>query len=164
MTTRTVKIYGLGYGPTGADATITFDGTTVFTGTVPSVNAPVPVDGTPSDDDQLICSFEIPMDIVGTKPMTYSIDSGTCVVLQRIEANYGVVPTAAKPISNGPTEFYNIAGIDTKEDPRTNVYISGVEQNPTRSPTQTGTWSWNLFRGDTMTCDVTIGAATDQTS
>jgi hypothetical protein len=161
MTTRTVKMYGLGYGSTPADVTITFDGVTVYTGEVPTVNSTLPVDGTPLDNDQLICTFEIPVNSTEIiKPMTCAINLGDCVSFAKIEANYGVVPTANIVVSNGPDEFYNIVGLGTNQDPRTNVYISDVAQNPTRSPSQTGTWTWNLFRGYTLSHDVTIGPAT----
>ena len=160
MTTRTVKMYGLGYGASPAEVTITFDGVVVYDGTVPTVNETLPINGTQLENEQLICTFEIPVELTGTKPMTCAINLGDCVSFAKIEANYGVIPTANIVVSNGPDEFYNIVGLGVKEDPRTNVYISEVAQNPTRSPSQTGTWTWNLFRGYTLSHDVTIGPAT----
>jgi hypothetical protein len=92
MTNRTVQIKGYGFGSTPAEITVTLEGTTVFTGTVTTI------DGTPpslpnidlKDETVSLCTFEVPMDFAGEKAMTCSVTSGT-VIFAQVDANYAPV-------------------------------------------------------------------------
>jgi len=81
MSNRTVNIKGLAYGETDAAITVTLDGVTVFSGTVPTQAHPVPSLPDPDLNSQVanLCSFAIPMDFVGNKSMSYSVTNGTVI-------------------------------------------------------------------------------------
>jgi hypothetical protein len=88
MTTRTIQLLGLAYGSDPATITVTADGETVFTGSVPTRNEPVPPLANPSlmPDQVVFCSFERDANLASTS-MTYSVSSGT-VVFGAASANY----------------------------------------------------------------------------
>jgi hypothetical protein len=156
MTTRTVKMYGLAYGET-VDVNITFDGVTVYSGTVPSTNTPVPT--LPNillvNTTEEFCNFEIPMEFEGTKPMTCSVTSGVMVFAQ-ITANYGVI--YSDPIySEGANVFLPIG---RRSDARSNVFIDGVAQPVNRDEIFNGTWWFTVAEGSTLTYDLNIAAGT----
>ena len=89
MTNKTFQIYGYGFGPTDASIEVTLVGNTVFNGTIPTVNQPAPPlpDFNIVSDTVVLCSFELPMDFVGTIPMTCKSTNGT-VVFAQIGSNY----------------------------------------------------------------------------
>ena len=72
MTNRIVQLLGYGFGATDATIEVTLDGNTIYTGTVPTLNQPVPPLPNPDlpTEGVVLCSFEIPVGFVGTKPMT----------------------------------------------------------------------------------------------
>jgi hypothetical protein len=89
MTTRTVKMFGLAYGSSPAEITVTSNGETVYSGTVPTLNQPPLTWPDPSMVDATVefCTFEIDMEFTGQIPMTSSVSSGT-VIFANIFANY----------------------------------------------------------------------------
>jgi hypothetical protein len=92
MANRTVQILGLGYGANPAEITVTANGNTVFSGTINTVNQPVPVlpDASLKNSTVVLCSFEIDQAFTGQIPMTCTVNSGI-VVFAQILANYSYV-------------------------------------------------------------------------
>jgi hypothetical protein len=109
MPIRTVQILGQGYGSTPSQITVTANGNTVFSGTVDTVNQPLPVLPNPEINlNNVLCTFEIDTAFVGEIPMTCAVSAGT-VIFTQIYANY-------VPILN---PVYTPAQIDTLSNPAT---------------------------------------------
>lgn len=157
MTTRTVKMFGLAYGSSPAEITVTLDGATVYTGSVTTTDTPVPALPNLDLTDTTIefCNFEIPVDFTGTKPMTCAVTNGT-VIFAQVLANYCAIANTDPVIGTGPDVFNNIDGIG---DARSNVAIDGVTQ-PMNHEELPGTWWFTVNTGSTLTCDLDIQAGT----
>jgi hypothetical protein len=157
MTTRTVKMLGLAYGPTPAEIEITFDGNTIYTGTVSTTDSPLPSlpnsELTPTTIE--FCQFEIPMEFSGTKPMSCTVNNGT-VIFAQIVANYCAIANSDPFIGTGPDVYLPTDGI---VDSRSNVAINGVAQvvNHEELP---GTWWFTVPTGSTLTYDLDVIAGT----
>jgi hypothetical protein len=154
MTTRTVKILGLAYGSTPAEIDVTLDGGSVYTGTVTTVDSPLPSLPNLEIENTTVefCSFEIPMDFEGTKAMTCSVTNGT-VIFAQIKANYCVIGNA---IGSGPDGYLST---NTTGDARSNIIIDGVVQTPIPDEL-TGTWWFKIPAGSTLTYDLDLVAGT----
>lgn len=88
MANRTVQLLGQGYGATPAEITVTSNGNTVFSGTVSTVDQPLPV--LPNLEiilENILCTFEIDQAFTGQIPMTCTVSAGS-VVFSEIFANY----------------------------------------------------------------------------
>jgi hypothetical protein len=172
MTNRTVQIIGYGFGDTPANVTATVSGTQVFSGNVPTVNPPIP----PMPDRAVLFTFEIPMDLVGNIPMSVTIENSP-VVFAQIYANYcNVVNVTIKepPASNvviyqssGPTGFSPIEPPKESNsnfilDARSNVIIDGIDVTASLSERESsskfGAWSYPVYPGSTMSCDIEVKA------
>jgi hypothetical protein len=153
MTTRTVKLFGLAYGSTPAEISVTLDGATVHSGAVTTENALVPTlpNTDLSNTTVELCNFEIPVDFDGSKPMTCTVNSGT-VIFAQITANYYVFPDTSPLIGSGPDVFQSIAG---NSDPRSNVFINGVAQTVNHD-SLAGTWWFTIPSGSVMSYDLNI--------
>lgn len=86
MTNRTVQIFGYGYNDTPVEITSTLNGTTIFTGTIPTLNEPVPTNFVGAVMTTLF-TFEIPVDFEGNIPMTCNVTNGA-VIFAEVLANY----------------------------------------------------------------------------
>lgn len=157
MTTRTVKMFGLAYGSSPAEITVTVDGNAIYTGTVTTADSPLPElpnpDLTPTTIE--LCEFEIPMDFSGTKPMACTVNTGT-VIFAQIKANYCVIANTDPVVGTGPTGFYNI---DRMGDARSNVAIDGLAQ-PINHEELPGTWWFKVPTGSTLTYNLDVVAGT----
>jgi hypothetical protein len=158
MTTRTVKMFGLAYGTTPAEIAVTLDGVSVYTGTVTTVDSPVP--SLPNleiaDTTVEFCNFEIPMDTNGTIPMTCTVLSGTAIFAQ-ITANYCVIANTNPTIGTGSEVFKNIDG---QGDARSNVFINTVAYTIDHTEEFSGTWWFTVPEGSTLIYDLDIVAGT----
>jgi hypothetical protein len=157
MITRTVKIFGQGFGSTPAEISVTLAGNVIYTGPVPTLDQPVYALPNLEFTSQIpeICNFEIAMDFSGTIPMTCTVLAGT-VIFAQIEANYCAISGTDPVIGNGPDLFLCING---KDDPRSNTYIDGVQRlvNHEEYP---GSWWHGLSAGSTLTYDLNVQAGT----
>jgi hypothetical protein len=107
MANRTVEILGQGYGASPAQITVTANGNTVFSGTVNTVDQPVPA--LPNLELNLtntLCTFEIDQAFSGELPMTCTVSTGT-VIFAQVLANYSgmtnpVYTTPQATIVNNP--------------------------------------------------------------
>lgn len=158
MTTRTVKMFGLAYGSNATNITVTFDGNTIYNGTVTTADQPVPtlpnLELTPTTVE--LCNFEIPMELSGSVPMTCAVSNGT-VIFAQINANYCAIANVEPAVGRGPDVFDNIDG---SGDARSNVFIDGVAQAINHDETLTGTWWFTVPAGSTLTYNLDIVAGT----
>jgi hypothetical protein len=95
MPIRTVQILGQGYGSTPVQLTVTANANTVFSGTVNTIDQPLPVLPILTPDAPLLtnvlCSFEIDTAFVGEIPMTCVVSTGA-VIFAQIFYNYVTIP------------------------------------------------------------------------
>lgn len=164
MTMRTVKINGLAYGSTPANITISLDGNIIFSGDIATQDSAVPALPDPAlvDSQATFCTFELPVDFAGQKPMTCTVNSGT-VVFGTITANYNKFPDPTQPsgyVGMGPDVYINIDS--DQGDARGNVTIDGIAQtdHPAGTPL-TGTWWWTVNSGSVLAYDVQVDAGID---
>jgi len=96
MSNKTVKILGYGFGATPAEITVTTNGNVVYSGTVPTLDQPVPT--LPNlnlvNEPVELMSFEVDQSFTGIIPMTCNINSGT-VIFADVIANYYPIPNPA---------------------------------------------------------------------
>jgi hypothetical protein len=94
MANRTVQVWGQGYGASPATANVTFNGNTVFSGQIPTIDSSV-VYRLP-DEQTVLFTFEIPVDLAGTFPVEV-VFTGQDAYLSRVFANYS---TTSNPVYN----------------------------------------------------------------
>jgi hypothetical protein len=157
MTTRTVKIFGQGFGSTPAEISVTLNGNVIYTGAVSTLDQPVYA--LPNLDLTSVvpelCDFEIGMDTNGTVPMTCTVLNGT-VIFAQILANYCVIANTDPVVGTGPDVFGSTDGLG---DARSNVAIDGVAQTINHEELA-GTWWFTVPNGSVLTYDLDIGAGT----
>jgi hypothetical protein len=158
MTTRTIKMLGLAYGSSPAEIAVTLDGASVYTGTVATIDsfAPSLPNLEVASSTVEFCTFEIPMDFEGIKPMTCEVISGT-VIFAQIDANYCVIANTNPVIGTGPDKF---GRVDGSGDARSNVSIDGVSQPINHTESLGGDWWFIVPAGSTMTYDLDVVAGT----
>lgn len=158
MTARTVKILGLAYGSSPAEIAVTLEGNTVYSGTVSTLDTPVPslpnLDLTESTVE--FCNFEIPMEFSGTKPMSCMVLNGT-VIFAQIDANYCAIANTDPVIGTGPDIYLAPNGIN---EPRSNVAVNGVARPLVDDAELPGTRWITVSTGSTLTYDLIIQAGT----
>jgi hypothetical protein len=143
MTNRTVEINGsvtVDGNPSTGFITATLNGTTVFSGSVPTAGNPT-----------VLFTFEVDMALAGSIPMSLTIENCN-VYMSGILANYtnlGPVIPPTDPVtysSSGPTGYLDT---DPGTDSRANVsctgaaYCSPAPPDPRPEGTQ-GTWGWTV--------------------
>jgi len=89
MAIRTIQFLGMGFGSSPATVTATANGTQIFSGTVTTVDQPVPaLPNLALEADQVVLfTYEIDTAFTGEIPMTCAITNGT-VIFSEILANY----------------------------------------------------------------------------
>ena len=133
MPNRTVQILVVAYGSNPTSMTATWSGNQIFSGTVPTQNAPAPTYASSMADINpgLLFTFEIPMDATGNYSMTTSVQNNT-VLLAEIKANYcnigNVVGNTLTWISTGANGFRSISS-DQVDDTRSEVLINGKNRS-----------------------------------
>jgi hypothetical protein len=82
MATRTIQFRGLAYGETAAAVTATANGNTFFTGTVPTLNEPVPELPNPALASTFVTLFTMDIDtsFSGQIPVMITVTNGTVLV------------------------------------------------------------------------------------
>lgn len=160
---RTFQFYGQGFGSSNVSITASVNSTQLYSGSVPTVDQPVSPIPIPDPENQVVL-FEIPdstvlnTDFAGSLPMTVEVTGGSGVIFGVIYSNYyqGNVSTGAGSATNFS---FNYTGTPTNSegtpDPRSSVYINGVQQVPPLEPSK-GCWYWFLNPGDVMTCNWNI--------
>lgn len=85
MANRTLQITGYGYGSTPATVVVTFDGSEIFSGEVPTLDQEN-VLILPSEQT-VLCTTEIPMNFSGTKPLVFQVTNGNVCFAEQL-TNY----------------------------------------------------------------------------
>ena len=86
MSNRTIQILGYGYGSTTCSANVSYNGNTVFSGTIPTLDqAQVLVLPT---DQVTISTFEIDVTTAGTFPLIINVTGGNTVFIEQVLSNY----------------------------------------------------------------------------
>jgi len=142
MATRNLTFWGTGYYADDtenvASIIVTFNGTVVYTGPVPSKNIDN-FDRTAAVQ-QLLFSIDIDETIYGEVPMSVQCTGGDSVDVQQIR-------------------FDNILPVNPDFDGRTNVFLDGEPQ--TKGPDASlfpasGNWSYQIPNGSTLTHTLNI--------
>jgi hypothetical protein len=118
MAIRTVQILGQGYGANPAEITVTANGNTVFSGTVATLDQPLPaLPNLEIDLNSVLCTFEIDTAFVGEIPMTYAVSTGT-VTFSTVYANYVAI---LNPVYT-PAQIATLENPDTTQAERVAIY------------------------------------------
>lgn len=155
MANKTLRFYGNGYAPTGTSASVsvTFNGTTVFEGAIPTLSSTA-IDTNP-DNQVILFTFEVDEALYGTYPMSIQVTGGDLVATSYAESS-----GAEDPIGTpNPSLYYTLCQSAENQftDYRTNVEIDGVAQSKgSLGDILTGAWQWEVPNGSTLTSDVTI--------
>ena len=86
MANRTVQIKGYGYGSTTCNATVSYNGATVFSGNIPTLDQ-YQVLIMPTEQ-VTIFTFEIDVTTAGTFPLTINITGGNSAYIEQVLCNY----------------------------------------------------------------------------
>ena len=86
MSNRTIQILGYGYGSTTCSANVSYNGATVFSGIIPTLDqAQVFVI---SSEQVTIFTFEIDVSTAGTFPLIINVTGGNTVYIEQVLSNY----------------------------------------------------------------------------
>lgn len=92
MPNRTLQFHGQGFGTEPVTITAKANNNTVYQGPINTIKQPMPDYRYPQEQMVLLFEIEVPIDYVGTFPMTVTCESGTGMLLGDSEANYNMVP------------------------------------------------------------------------
>lgn len=176
MPNRTVKLMGRAYSQSGdmpgdgsVSITVNFNGTQVYSGTVPTIDGAVPTDR--SSPAEQLCTFEIDGAVEGDIPMSIAVTNGT-VFFSQLWMNYNgarvswgppdesgfAVPTL---LEDPATEFRDPNNRDTAgADVKSEVKINGQVPLEIRSDDPTlGEWEYRINHGQTLSCKYSVAQA-----
>lgn len=168
MNMRTLQIFGQGYGSSPTTVSVSAGGNTIYTGPVPTVNEPIP-NTRPPNTLPIITTYDVDITLQGEIPMTVEVTSGI-LIIGDVLGNYANVYTTVGNVtivtSSGPNTFLSVNNFHNNLDPalqdvRQNVAINGVPISITRPAGATGTWSYQLEDGDTLTCLLDLDSGTE---
>jgi hypothetical protein len=157
MITRTIRLFGQGVGGS-TEIAVTANGTLVYQG-------PVNVDPNIDPGDQftgsgeLIASFEIAGEFVGTVPVSIAVQTG-CLVTTDTYYNYTLIVDPADPETfiSGPDLFGPIVS-EQQTDPKINVTIDSIPRVPGRQADEIGEWYWEVPAESVLAFDINIPSA-----
>ena len=161
MAIRTVKIYGLAYGSSPSSITVTANGTQIFSGTVTTVDQPIPP--LPNSDLTQVTLFTFERDtaFTGQIPMNCTVNSGT-VIFGKVMANYVSVsnplytPEQINTLDNPDTSWADKVAIYTQvANPPLSQQDIDVLLGPT---TPGGTEKHNILVAHSCTTLISSGA------
>lgn len=88
MTNRTYQFYGQGFGTNPVNVTVTVNGTTAYSGPIPTVDQPFSDDWYSPDQYVVLFSIESPVEFAGAILISVSVTSGAGMKLAQTMANY----------------------------------------------------------------------------
>lgn len=151
MTIRTFRQHAQGFGTVPAQVVYQIDGTTIFSGSVATVDQPVPtMPNLQSPIDNVAWSWQNDVGFSGTKSISVSV-SNSPILLADTQANNPYVDV------NTYAPFYNVE-IDgvTYSDPFTDAAINGVPQTMPYLKDLAGQWWWLVPAGSTFTATLNV--------
>jgi hypothetical protein len=153
MTTRTFKQLGQAYGKIPATITATINGVIVFSGEIPTADAPLPVLPDPSVTGTELFSWTSTVDFSGSQSFSISV-TGSQLLLTQSLADYCVL--------DNTSEFFNFYSYDhdgvKSTDPFTDVAIDGIVTQKSSDIQLPGQWYWTIPAGSTFTATLNINA------
>ena len=88
MANKTLQFYGTGYGDTPVTISATFDGMTVFNGTIPTVAGPIPtISREIAQVSTPLFTVDLPLDFIGSKSLAITVTGGTAAAFGRVMHN-----------------------------------------------------------------------------
>jgi hypothetical protein len=167
-TNRTINFYGYAYGSVPVQLNAHINGELVFSGTVPTIDAEMPL-ANKLDMSSAPVLFAVadsslfPVDFAGSYPMTLSIATGTGVLQCNTFSNYmakfdPVAKTFAVGSADVFADMYNGVPVnsDSTTDSRSSVFIDAVAVPQVRTPETDGQWTVEVLSGSTMSCQLSI--------
>lgn len=160
MTIRTFKQIGQGYGSAPCTITANINGSQVYSGTVPTVDEPLPILPNPS----LAVTSELfgwsvnDVSYTGTQTMEITV-SGSPLLVTEIVANYSPVQNPQLPISpipGGAGVFSSLPSDVIPGDYLINVEIDGIPQTSMEGEGETGQSYWVVPVGSVFTATVNV--------
>lgn len=166
MSTRTIQFLGQGYGNTPVTVDAVWNGNTIYSGAVPTVNETIPTFlSTTEANNEILFTTDVDVTYQADVPMTITVTSPGALVVGQIYGNYANVYTQTGNTwtitSSGPTTFLavnnNINDLDASVgDVRNNPTLDGVPLVPVRGPSENGTWPWTIPSGSTLSCSIDL--------
>jgi hypothetical protein len=118
MTNRTIKFNGQGFGNVPVTVTVTANDNIVYQGVINTVDQPLPLPSYHPDPVATLFDLQIPLDFVGSFPMSVTCDTGFGMFLLDSDTNYNLIPNPIYTseqfaIVSGPNK--STAGLDIFE-------------------------------------------------
>lgn len=163
MSNRTFLQLGQGYSNAAATVIVKVDGETVYMGSVPTVNEPVPVDFAWGKDHRVILwQWQKPLAHRAAQAIEVTVTSGRVLMLMAVSDNTDIVGIKSTwNIVEGMTELTNpVTGLVEdfgpfhSDDAWSDVKINGRAQ-PLWSSTR-GQSFWLLHNGDVLTGNINM--------
>lgn len=159
MTTRTFKQLGQAYGSTPATITATVNSTVVFSGQIPTIDAPLPILPDLSFTGTELFTWTNTVDFAGTQSFSISV-ANSPLLLTNTSADY----CSANNSSEFQSFYSYIQDSINISDPFSNTAIDGVAVQ--RGPDSTdllGQWYWIIPVGSTFTATLNVNAGVEPT-
>ena len=171
---RTFKFYGVGYSATPVTVTATMGGQQVFSGTVPTVNQPIdpypyptPSEAETTELFSIVNFSDLNTDFAGNIPMSLTVNSGSGVLITNIKSNwqgqqiYNETGDIESEVLGTATDFdFTYNGEPTNSegspDPRSNVFINGVQQVPDILSIPRGVYTWRVLTDQTISYNLNV--------
>jgi hypothetical protein len=151
---RIFKQLGHGYGADPVSIVAQIDGNTVFSGTIPTTDVPVP-GVEPGVQLGLECFqwTEATGNFVGTQSLSITVTGGTFQIGQTLAQS-----SLANADQYGAVYQTDIGNV-IFSDPLTNVSIGGEPRVRPDDPELTGQWGWTLESGQTLSATLNINTS-----
>ena len=103
MPNRTVQLLGQGYGSTTCSASVIYNGATVFSGPIPTLNQTQVL--LSPEEQVVLATFEIDVAAAGTFPLMINITGGNTAFIEQVNSNY--MPTGNPVYSESDWDIIN---------------------------------------------------------
>ena len=114
---RTLQFYGFAYGNSNVSLTATINGTTVFSGEVPTINSPVPAPPVDFSNEIILFSIEnstlFPTNYSGAYPMSIAVSGGYAAAFNGINCNYMLTGNIATTVMENSSISGNVLTVGT---------------------------------------------------
>jgi hypothetical protein len=151
MTIRTFQQFGQAYGSTPATITASINGTVIFSGEIPTIDAPLPALPNLAVKGTELFTWTNTVDFSGTQSFSISVTNSP-LLLTDTSADYC--------FANNSSEFQSfysyIEGDFIITDPLSNTAIDAVGVQ--RTTELSGQWYWLIPAGSTFTATLNINA------
>ena len=154
---RDFRQLGMGYGVSPVSITASVNGSQVFSGTVPTLDQPVPGDITPVQPPQETCFSWTEPDTSWTGTRSFQlVNTGSGIF--RITRTQAIGDLSAEDGWSGVffQEISTPAGNVAFTDPFTEVSIDGVPQSRPEYAGHYGQWHWTVAPGSTFTATLNV--------